>query len=486
MRPLKLDREKFDHIHAAFTAAGRSTGAGPYAEISTLWNAYLSGRQNFPTYEEFSRFLSRESAFVGGIGRGLPSVSEEAYLAGFRTWLEQTAGQFTSEELAQWPEPNVGEPTIVELNGFRASVLYIKNFAQAHFLNAILRECRPGRRGLRVLEIGAGYGGVAEILLRQGIAATYTVVDLPENLFLSSQFLQHSFPHLRGTVCNRADPDSFDASKHELRFVFPNDIELLGDKFDLVINVASLGEMVAKTAKAYVARVSQSLAENGLFISHNADRVRGEADVVQRHSDYGYDAFSLDGIYPNRAPGGPLHIQHVVCALGPGSAKGDPDLWALVDRFGALLNLGLNDEMEKLFPLLIRQRAPEQELFLERVRAFYSAATLQQKYAVASARFGDEAMDAVFTFLQGAVAFLAGNALCCQHFIDYVKDSRSPMAIALAALVLKRWDGCRMDADAERTFSLAMIRVPVYVINLMGPLRVVASQVRFNTYLQVP
>lgn len=64
----------------------------------------------------------------------------------------------------------------------------------------------------------------------------------------------------------------------------------LGRVFNLVVNSDSLGEMPATTAKAYLAKIAQTLATNGLFVSINGHR-RGSLylEGLERFSDYEYN-----------------------------------------------------------------------------------------------------------------------------------------------------------------------------------------------------
>ena len=353
------EQNRFAALERAFKDALAHTIDGPYGQVSTLWAGLLEGRDNFPNYDQFAGSLRRDASFAVGIGMGTRKPLDAAtYARQFESWVERVVGVFEPEDLARWPEPRLGSPTIVEHAGYRGSVLYIKNYSQVHLQLALLRKHGHRASGLKILEIGAGYGGVAEILVRMGVASRYTIVDLPNNLFLSSQFLSLNFPDRHAAICDRANPTSF---KHaDLRFVLPNDIEFLDDEgFDLVINTASLGEMPAATAQAYVTWVSRHLSHDGIFISHNADHVRDLSEVVQRHSDYGYQQFLFRAVYPNAAAGGPLHIQHLVLVLLKAGVTRQAFDWIKLDQLGALLNLGLNHEVDRVSGLV---NAPDQTL----------------------------------------------------------------------------------------------------------------------------
>jgi SAM-dependent methyltransferase len=476
---------RFARTEAEFRAAWEHTAAGPFGEMSQIWDAYLEGRTNFPKFDEFEVFLRHDSRFVSGIGMPLGGRPDKtAYLEHFQTWRQRVENQFEPEDLAQWPEPVLGSPTIVEDKGYRASVLYIKNFAQAHLFRRIVERHHAHPKGLRLLEIGAGYGGVAEILLRMGIAKSCTVVDLPENLFLAAQFLQLSHPGLSGAVCDRARPETFRG--HDLRFVFPNDLPLLDDAFDLIINANSLGEMPAATAKAYVEWISRHISDGGLFISHNAVRVRPDTEIVQRHSDFGYDRFGFVRIYLPTPIAGPLSGHHIVTVLG--RLRGAPlplSFWRKLDYFSALLNFGLTDEMETVFAFLGTSPTPLSDKFMEIVERFYSSESLPEMYELASVRLGHESCDLVLEFLQAATALIGATDAAAAHFFRYLEKARSPMAIAFAAVVL-RAAVQTFDPQSAKVFQSALIHVPPYVMRQLAGLRFDSALSRIATSLRAP
>src|SRR5690606_7872784 len=72
--------QRFAEISRRFQSAWQNTREGIFADKSSLWRTMLDARSNFPTYDQFSRLLSSDSAFSHGIGMGL-LVSEETYAA---------------------------------------------------------------------------------------------------------------------------------------------------------------------------------------------------------------------------------------------------------------------------------------------------------------------------------------------------------------------------------------------------------------------
>lgn len=95
-----------------------------------------------------------------------------------------------------------------------------------------------------VLEIGAGYGGLARSIKLFHPGISYVIIDIPESLYFSSAFLRLNFP--RSRFCYVTDSSRLPSSISGFDFVFVPTLfaeALLGTEFTLFCNTASLGEM---------------------------------------------------------------------------------------------------------------------------------------------------------------------------------------------------------------------------------------------------
>ncbi len=113
-------------------------------------------------------------------------------------------------------------------------------------VTTILNHLVPPDQKLNVLELGAGLGHVAQVFKTLHKAGScYIIVDLPETLFFSYQFLSLNFPDAKMLFVT--DDARLSASAAEdYNFIFVPTIfvdAVLGIEFDLFINTASLGEM---------------------------------------------------------------------------------------------------------------------------------------------------------------------------------------------------------------------------------------------------
>lgn len=125
-----------------------------------------------------------------------------------------------------------------------------------------------------VLEIGAGYGGLAHHLSSIQKNVTYVIVDLPETLIFSASYLSLHNPGKRIYVYDQSSfaglvkSDDFKSYDFVLIPTYKLD-ELRGLKFDLVINIGSLQEMRIDQVNTYLDFIASTC--KGAFYSYNQD-----------------------------------------------------------------------------------------------------------------------------------------------------------------------------------------------------------------------
>jgi SAM-dependent methyltransferase len=144
----------------------------------------------------------------------------------------------------------------------------VSTLSRQDVLGALERRGEPSR----VLEIGAGYGGLVLHLSRILPTCCYVIIDLPETLIYSAAYLSLHAPEKRlwlyepGSKLTREEWAEFDF------VLLPNYRldDLDGVEFDLAINVASMQEMRVDQAKRYLDFLAASL--RGVFYSCNRDR----------------------------------------------------------------------------------------------------------------------------------------------------------------------------------------------------------------------
>lgn len=120
----------------------------------------------------------------------------------------------------------------------------------------ILDQFRKPAKHLTVLEIGAGWGGLAYSFKTLFPNTTYVIVDLPGSILFGATYIKTLFPWARVFVSDGKTTLSSmkDALTYDFIF-FPHfmwqDLDFL--KADLVMNMASFQEMTTKQVESYIA-----------------------------------------------------------------------------------------------------------------------------------------------------------------------------------------------------------------------------------------
>ena len=139
--------------------------------------------------------------------------------------------------------------------------------------------------GARVLEIGAGFGGVAMWYLRllQGQPGTYTIVDLPLMNAFQAYFL--------GMIYGIEDVSLYGEQRTTARIqIVPPPVLTESDiAVDVVFNQDSMPEMTETAARGYLSWMNDNLS--GLFVSCNQEvgTFRGVRQLVVGELAAGYN-----------------------------------------------------------------------------------------------------------------------------------------------------------------------------------------------------
>ena len=137
-------------------------------------------------------------------------------------------------------EPAVGDPVVIRFGDLR------------------LTEdlCHSVEERASVLELGAGYGRFAYVLLHAQPATRYTIVDIPPALYVSQRYLTDVLPgrrvfRFRPFADHASVADEMAAA--DLVFLEPQQLELLPDRsFDLGVTISTLHEMRPEQISHYI------------------------------------------------------------------------------------------------------------------------------------------------------------------------------------------------------------------------------------------
>lgn len=130
----------------------------------------------------------------------------------------------------------------------------------------IEKHCKLPDHKFQVLELGAGYGGLARTMKLRFPQITYVIVDIPESLYFSSAFLRLNFPQSRFRFVT--DASCLSGPLADFDFIFVPTIlaeSLAGNDFTLFCNTASLGEMKSSVIRYWMDFVQNRAAVKYFF-----------------------------------------------------------------------------------------------------------------------------------------------------------------------------------------------------------------------------
>jgi SAM-dependent methyltransferase len=330
-------KRAYDRSAAYLDAVGDSRSPDARPDLSTFWREHLDARPGQPTFDDMLVF--RRRGFTYGVGE-VSTTDDPAAEARFaRATTAVVKASAPDLRISEYPEPPIGCPHVFDVGGVLRSGSAVINALTSERIVAEARRAGIDRRPLAVLEVGAGYGQGPQQLFAHLPIRSYAVCDLPENLFLSSFFLQAALPD---KPCAFVEPGRDPASPDGLVFCIPPALENLPGPFDVVVNAYSFQEMNLESVRGYFEAIAERLAPDGIFYSLNAHGKAG----VRRPSDYPLDLFQVQSLRPvRRLPFLFFATEPYELVLRPrreGSSTADPHAF---DALGGLLQLGFHDEL---------------------------------------------------------------------------------------------------------------------------------------------
>lgn len=137
----------------------------------------------------------------------------------------------------------------------------------------------PDRKVTKILEVGGGYGRLAEAALNVfGDSVRYVMVDsVPVSLYYAKKYMERACPHVR--VGSYYDGDEFDMEKFGC-YIIPSWYfqELNREEYDICINIESFQEMNQGHLDTYL-RIFDEVSRDGamMYISNAHDYIfKGE------------------------------------------------------------------------------------------------------------------------------------------------------------------------------------------------------------------
>lgn len=220
-----------------------------------------------PSYEIINTWRFHTFPFTGFyIGNALPSYWRPAPENIISEYRKQTIQ--LPDNLITRPPRMLGEIGW-EINGGLVNeeiLSSVQKHIRALYLSGVIDKLK-GKSPIRILEIGAGYGGLAYFLCKLLKPENYCLIDLPEALAFSTVYLGLT----SGKEITIYDGNVL--SDKEFIFVpnFLDDDVLSRLKFDLIINTGSFNEMTTEQVMHYTNLMDGVLVDSGIIYDENGN-----------------------------------------------------------------------------------------------------------------------------------------------------------------------------------------------------------------------
>lgn len=371
----------------------------PAARVSAFWSEHFADRGNFPDVREFMIF--RRGDYVYGIGDtvpGSPARKQQEF-----DMTSRSISLFTPEQhFRELREPIVGAPLVYPFGDTQISASYLLNAGTSWRVTELLRQHGLDGKALRICEIGAGWGACASQLHQVCDVASYTIVDLPENLCLSSTYLSTTLPE-RPVHFVECGADG--SAQGVLNFALPPAIDRLDGPFDLIINTMSFQEMDRETVDTYFSWAARVLAKDGLLMSFNAHDKAG----ILRPSDYLRDDLQLSHLMPFRkVPAGYFNTIPNEAVFRRSDSATKNTIATAVDALGEMVQLGLDGDIAELSRLALSKQDPAALAKLAKIREVFYQKDEQTRQQLLN-DLTQEHCDALTSFLAGNYWYAQGR-----------------------------------------------------------------------------
>ncbi len=238
---------------------------------SEFWSDLLKERTNFPNAEQLTNFLSNDASY------GYGNILDSNTLQTFQRLVDTITPETPIDFLTKLSDPIFGGPIVWEYKGVQCSIPFLHNLPTTYRIQTL-----PLKKNLRILEIGAGFGGVAYQLCQILDIKKYTIVDLPESLFLS-------YFYLRENTKKPCVLSAYENISNGFEFAKPDQLATIDNQFDLILNTISMGEMDMDMVETYKSLIRNKLDPGGYFFLINTHGKAG----VKKPAQYLIDGMKL-------------------------------------------------------------------------------------------------------------------------------------------------------------------------------------------------
>lgn len=483
LNSISLDElsRRIEEVYAFINRNAKKSAQTSAGKTSEFWDDIFLARGNFPNLNEF--LVCRREGYSAGIDTWkLKSFEEE------KAYNHQTYHQFRRfvpfDYVASIPESPLGAPYVFENEGiFRSAAFWVQSYTSFRVLD-LVKRFGPSRP-LRVLEIGAGLGICAYQLHLKGQIESYTNVDLPENLYLSTLYISSMLPDRK--ICfHEMDGRRIEKiSAGTFNCCLPGTIECIGAKFDLIINSFSMQEMSLRNVRAYIDWIETVLSDDGIFVSINS---HGKTDV-KNPRDYRYEKFHIHhwGVF-RQTPQSYFNTIPYEVVLGKRRPI-SPDYSADVqDVIGWLMQLGLDGDLRPFCAALTAGvLTNEQNTVLNLYHEFFLAKTDDEREALLRQL---EAADtsAIFPFIKAHLHLARDQLSSCSELMkESCRRGLSDFARLRAEVIIatiSRYEGISVPVRALDGLEIGIAYPEVEALVKSGNVDIFVGQA--NVFLNRP
>ncbi len=169
--------------------------------------------------------------------------------------------------IEQVEDSGLGAPKIVmSINGKKYTIHFLRYFLQYLYLAKFV----DFNTVHGIVEIGGGYGGLAEIILKLNPHMVYVNVDIPPQTYIAQQYLDACFPgqvfgytEAQKTIADTGKLCPQDYPGRRIFTLCPWQLPSLEGEFDLFMNSASFQEMEPEVVENYAIHLKRLVRRYG-------------------------------------------------------------------------------------------------------------------------------------------------------------------------------------------------------------------------------
>tara|TARA_Y100001970_G_scaffold230764_1_gene286666 strand:- start:17834 stop:18946 length:1113 start_codon:yes stop_codon:yes gene_type:complete len=226
--------------------------------MSKHWSLY---------YKDSNKFLSKENLENFRKEQILSKGMDDAKNLENEYKLQELASGFSHSFVKEaFPDQNIGNAN----SSIKYSGKYF-DYGIVHHLKWYEKIRRYIESKKIFLEIGAGFGSLARIILRNTPEIKYFIIDLPHANLLSTYYLQKNLPEKKIFDFSDFQTKSLmeNIDKFDIFILPPGTIENNDIKFDFIINSRSFSEMNKININKYFNLINNKTNNKGYFLNVN-------------------------------------------------------------------------------------------------------------------------------------------------------------------------------------------------------------------------